>query len=162
MTAEEADPAGALPGHCVRHSCQQAHAVGLSCAMISTSDVALGACHSPGHSSSYPEQSSGAATPSGTGLSGSALCCSLAEATGEEAQTGEDDLASDLAAPRCRLSFVHHAGSNVTEKLEKCSLGRWKRKERNNLIMNILCRHVMPLACWHGLISINQRGRSCF
>ncbi|CAN8191991.1 unnamed protein product, partial [Coccothraustes coccothraustes] len=64
-------------------------------ARFGTSDVALRACHSPGHSSNYPEQSSGAAIPWGTGLSGSSLCWSLTVATGEEAQTCEADLASD-------------------------------------------------------------------
>lgn len=105
MTAEETDPAGALPGHCFRHSCQRAQAVGLSCVLISTSDVGLTAFHSPGHSSSYPEQSSGAAIPWEMGLSG-ALCWNLTVATGEEAQTCKADLPSDANCSVLQVVFL--------------------------------------------------------
>ena len=131
--------------------------------MIRTSDVGLTASHSPDHTSSYPEHSAGAAIPLEMGLRGSSLCWSVA--AGEEAWTCKVDLPSDADCSMLEVVFLSAAyGFKCYREIRKVQPWRWRRKERNknNLIMNILCRHVMPLACSHGLISINQRGRDCF
>lgn len=146
--------AGSLPGCCFRHGCQQPRAIGLPLVTVRTSAVGLMGCHRPGHTMAWE-----------VGLRGSSLCQSLNAAFGQEARACNIDLANDAGSSTLEdvvLSTAH--GFKCYREIRKVQTWRWRRKERNknNLIMNILCRRVMPLACWHGLISINQKGRDCF
>lgn len=65
--------------------------------------------HSPGHSSSYPEQSSGEAISWEMGLRESSLCWSLIVATGEAAQTCKAELPSDADCPMLQIVFLSAA-----------------------------------------------------